>query len=146
MRGQVHVARRIRTLPAAGRAVRAAGTIMLAACAAFACSGHTGTATALAILILAASLQVVAEMLSASGSRRIAFDLAPHNQQGQYQGLYTAGIPWLAPSDPPSSPAWSSPAAGWAGSSSGRSSSPPACSPSRRSAPAQVGRHGLVRA
>jgi len=105
MLGQVHVAQRVRTLPAAGRAVRLAGGIMLASCAAFAWSGHLdSTGPVVVALVLAAALQVAAELLSAAGSWQVAFDLAPDDQQGQYQGLYAAGVPWPAPSAQPCSP------------------------------------------
>ncbi len=93
MLGQVRVARRVTGLATAARIVRSAGVVMLMACAVFAWSGHSSPLGAGLLLVLAALLQVGAEMMSASGSWQIAFDLAPEHRQGQYQGFYATGVP-----------------------------------------------------
>jgi MFS family permease len=90
---QVRVARRVTDLAAAARQVRAAGVVLLAACVVFALSATGSSALlAVAILILAAGLQSLAEMMQASGSWEISFDLAPPGKHGQYQGFFGSGF------------------------------------------------------
>ncbi|WP_214415968.1 MFS transporter [Sphaerisporangium fuscum] len=89
---QVRVARRVTGLDGAARSVRRSGLVMLAACAAFALSAAGASAsTAAAVLLVAASLQVVGEMMLASGAWEIGFGLAPRDKQGQYQGFFGTG-------------------------------------------------------
>ncbi|MFJ2028296.1 MFS transporter [Streptosporangium sp. NPDC087985] len=89
---QVRVARRVTGLDSASRSVRQAGLVMLASCAVFALSAAGSSAwTAGAVLLVAAGLQVLAEMMQASGAWAIGFDLAPPDRQGQYQGFFGAG-------------------------------------------------------
>jgi MFS family permease len=91
---QTRVARRVTDVPSAARTVRAAGLVMLAACVVFAATdGPRSPALACAVLIAAALLQVLAEMLQAAGSWELSFGLAPDGRHGLYQGLYTSGIP-----------------------------------------------------
>ncbi|WP_219910648.1 hypothetical protein [Saccharothrix carnea] len=45
----------------------------------------------MAVLVAAAGLQVVGEMLHGAGSWEIGFGLAPAGKQGQYQGFYGTG-------------------------------------------------------
>ncbi|MEU9147982.1 MFS transporter [Streptomyces sp. NPDC048349] len=89
---QVRVARRVKGLKSASRAVRHAGLVMFAACAVFALSatGSTAWITGL-ILLAAAGLQVLGEMMLASGAWEISFGLAPADKQGQYQGFFATG-------------------------------------------------------
>jgi MFS family permease len=83
---QVRVARRVKSLADATSAVRRAGLVMFAACAVFALSPYGWV-----FLIAAGCLQVVGEMLLASGSWEIGFGLAPDDRQGQYQGFFGTG-------------------------------------------------------
>lgn len=89
---QVRMATRVSGLESASRAVRHSGLVLLVACAAFALSA-AGTSAWLAgvVLVVAACVQVVGEMLLGSGSWEIGFALAPADKQGQYQGFYGAG-------------------------------------------------------
>ncbi|MGK5732604.1 MFS transporter [Streptomyces sp. URMC 124] len=89
---QVPVARRVTGLRSASRVVRHSGLVMFAACAFFALSA-TGSAawTAGLILLAAAGLQVLGEMMLASGAWEISFGLAPADRQGQYQGFFGTG-------------------------------------------------------
>ncbi|MEU8165044.1 MFS transporter [Micromonospora sp. NPDC049004] len=89
---QVRIARRVTDLRSATRLVRYSGLMMFASCGVFALSG-LGAAPwqAAAVLLLAAGLQVVGEMMQASGSWEISFGLAPAGRQGQYQGFFGAG-------------------------------------------------------
>jgi MFS family permease len=86
---QVRVARRVTGLTSATRLLRYAGAIMLVSCGVFALTAaDSGVWGAAAILMLAAALQVIAEMMQASATWLISFDLAPPEKQGQYQGLF----------------------------------------------------------
>ncbi|MFD6420499.1 MFS transporter [Streptomyces sp. NPDC060198] len=89
---QVRVAGRVSGLRSASRAVRQAGFLLLLACAVFACSSLGSSAwSAVALLLAAACVQVLGEMLLGAGSWEIGFGLAPADKQGQYQGFYGAG-------------------------------------------------------
>ncbi|WP_406319340.1 MFS transporter [Streptosporangium sp. NBC_01639] len=89
---QVRVARRVTDLGTASRSVRRAGLVMLASCAVFALSAAGSSPwAAAAVLLVAACLQVLGEMMLASGAWEIGFDLAPPDRQGQYQGFFGAG-------------------------------------------------------
>ncbi|MFE5730151.1 MFS transporter [Streptomyces sp. NPDC056528] len=91
---QVRAARSVTDLAAAARAVRWSGAVLCAACAVFALSGTGwGTGTAVAMLVLGAVLQVLAEMRHSAGSWQIGFALAPADRIGQYQGFYGTGVP-----------------------------------------------------
>ncbi|HWM06677.1 MAG TPA: MFS transporter [Actinophytocola sp.] len=90
---QVRVARRVTDLDTAARQVRTAGVVLLAACVVFALSAAGSSALlAVAVLLVAAALQSLAEMLQASGSWEISFDLAPAGRHGQYQGFFGSGF------------------------------------------------------
>lgn len=89
---QVRIARRATDLGSASRLVRHAGLIMLASCAVFAVTAFSfGAWLAAALLVAAAALQVLGEMVLASGAWEISFSLAPADRQGQYQGFFATG-------------------------------------------------------
>ncbi|MGW0859884.1 MFS transporter, partial [Streptomyces sp. NPDC002690] len=89
---QVRIASRVTGLDSASRSVRHAGYVLLLACLVFACSSLGTSAWAAGVLLLAAAvIQVLGEMLLGSGSWEIGFALAPADKQGQYQGFYGAG-------------------------------------------------------
>ncbi|MBN6033484.1 MFS transporter [Amycolatopsis sp. 195334CR] len=90
---QVRVARRVTSLTSASRTVRYAGVLLLASCGVFAFSAAgTGPWTAALILLGAAALQVLGEMMQASGAWEISFALAPDGKHGQYQGFFGSGF------------------------------------------------------
>ncbi|MFC5663755.1 MFS transporter [Kitasatospora misakiensis] len=90
---QVRTARAVTGLPSAARAVRQAGAVLLASCAVFALSAATAPVWATAALLVAgAVLQVFGEMKQSAGSWQIAFDLAPADRLGQYQGFFGTGV------------------------------------------------------
>lgn len=91
---QVRTARAVTGLRTASRAVWHSSVIMFASCLVFALSaaGLPGWAAA-AILVVGATLQVVAEMRQSAGSWQISFALAPAHQVGQYQGFFGTGVP-----------------------------------------------------
>ncbi|BAU88359.1 permease, MFS-type [Streptomyces laurentii] len=92
---QVRAARSVTDLTAATRAVRGSGAAMLAACAAFALTAYLGPDPwqAVAVLVLGAVLQIIAEMRQSAGSWQIGFSLAPADRIGQYQGFYGTAVP-----------------------------------------------------
>lgn len=91
---QVRATRAVRDLRAAVTSIRRAGGVLLLACVAFAAAAHAETPRA-AVLVLAAAaaLQVLAEVMLAAGSWEIGFTLADPGHQGQWQGLFSSGIP-----------------------------------------------------
>ncbi len=90
---QVHIARGVTDLTSASRFVRFAGVILLASCLAFALSSVGASAwVAVALLLLAAALQALGEMVQFSGTWKISFGLAPAGKQGQYQGFFGSGL------------------------------------------------------
>ncbi|SDT06632.1 Major Facilitator Superfamily protein [Streptomyces sp. TLI_053] len=90
---QVRTARAVTGLPSAARAVRQAGAVLLASCAVFALSAAPVPVWAVAALLVGgAVLQVLGEMKQSAGSWQIAFDLAPADRLGQYQGFFGTGV------------------------------------------------------
>ncbi|AXB44340.1 MFS transporter [Amycolatopsis albispora] len=89
---QVRVARRVKDLTSASRTIRYAGVLLLASCAVFAFSTTGGPWTAALILLGAAALQALGEMMQASGAWEISFALAPDGRHGQYQGFFGSGF------------------------------------------------------
>ncbi|MEV5752704.1 MFS transporter [Actinoallomurus sp. NPDC052308] len=86
---QVRVARPVTGPVAAARATRRAGTLLAAACAVYALSGaRAGVVATVAVLVVAALLQVFGEMLQGAGGWELSFALAPEGGHGQYQGFY----------------------------------------------------------
>lgn len=90
---QVRIAQGVTDLPSASRFVRFAGVILLASCLAFALSAAGSSAwVAVVLLLLAAALQALGEMMQFSGTWKISFGLAPAGKQGQYQGFFGSGL------------------------------------------------------
>jgi len=86
---QVRVARRVTSLRAAARITGRAGWVMLAACGVYALSaGHIGPVAAVAVLLSAAAVQVLGEMMQGAAAWELGFGLAPADKQGQYQGFF----------------------------------------------------------
>lgn len=91
---QVRAARRVIDLGTAVVAIRSAGAALLLACLAFALAAHTTSLYAAAgVLAAAVVLQILGEVLLASGSWEIGFALADPDHPGQWQGLFSSGIP-----------------------------------------------------
>lgn len=88
---QVRVARGTEHLTGAARAGRRAGTFLAAACAVLALTDHTSGVLTVVMLIGAALLHVVGEMLQSAGGWGVSFELAADGAQGQYQGAYAMG-------------------------------------------------------
>lgn len=89
---QVRMARGVTGLASATRAIRRSGLVMLASCAVFALSSGASPWAAAGILVAGAVLQAVAEMQQSAGSWHLAFDLAPADRMGEYQGFFGTGV------------------------------------------------------
>jgi MFS family permease len=86
---QVRVARRVTDLRSAGALAGRAGWLMLAACAVYGLSGGSlGLGATVAVLLAAAGVQVLAEMMHGAAAWELGFGLAPADKQGQYQGFF----------------------------------------------------------
>ncbi|MFD4525090.1 MFS transporter [Streptomyces sp. NPDC058470] len=89
---QVRMARGVTGLASATRAIRRSGLVMLASCAVFALSSGVSAWVAVSALVAGAVLQVLAEMQQSAGSWQLAFDLAPADRMGEYQGFFGTGV------------------------------------------------------
>jgi hypothetical protein len=85
---QVRSARGIVDTASAARATRTAGLLLLASMVLFATASAGDALVAIAVLVVAASVQVAGELLQSSGSFLLGFDLAAEHAQGQYQGVW----------------------------------------------------------
>lgn len=90
---QVKIAMRVTDLASAARQVRRSGVVLMGSCVAFALSAFGSEPwTAGTVLLVAAMIQAAGEMMQASGGWQLSFDLAPADQQGQYQGFFGGGL------------------------------------------------------
>jgi MFS family permease len=89
---QVPVARRVSTVAKAGRAARLGGAGLFAGCIAFAVTGSLPSLAAVVCLLLGAAIHVASQLFSSSAEFCLAMELAPADAQGQYQGLFGAGV------------------------------------------------------
>lgn len=88
---QIRVARGTEELAGAARAGRRAGLLLALACVVLAVTDVTSGAVTIALLVVAAVVHVLGEMLQSAGGWGISFELAPAGAQGQYQGAYAMG-------------------------------------------------------
>lgn len=88
---QLRVARGTEQLAGAARAGRRAGLLLAVACGVLAITDITSGWVTIALLITAALVHVLGEMLQSAGGWGISFELAPPGGQGQYQGAYAMG-------------------------------------------------------
>ncbi|GAA1672237.1 MFS transporter [Kribbella yunnanensis] len=88
---QIRTARGTEHLAGAARAGRRAGLLLAAACGVLAITDVTSGPVTIALLIVAALVHVLGEMLQSAGGWGVSFELAPPGAQGQYQGAYAMG-------------------------------------------------------
>ncbi|WP_338701715.1 MFS transporter [Streptomyces sp. Q6] len=88
---QVRATRGVEDLPGAVRAMRRSGLLLALSCAFFACSAGLSPLGALGILVVAAVVQVLAEVLQAAGGWTVGYGLADARAQGVYQGVFNSG-------------------------------------------------------
>lgn len=86
---QVMVGRRADTVSTAKRATLVADLLLAASCALFGMSALTGTWLVIAMLVAAGVLHALGEMYQVAAAWLLAFELAPANAHGQYQGLFS---------------------------------------------------------
>jgi MFS family permease len=89
---QIPAARLAGNVRAAGRAVLAAGVLLVVACLLYAGAGHGGVAVAVVLLVLAVLAHSGGEVLSEAGSWELAFELADPRFAGAYQGVSQTGV------------------------------------------------------
>lgn len=91
---QVPAARSVTGFVGASVSVRRSGFLLLGACLAFwAASGPASAVVAVLLLAVGIAFQVLGEVCLAAGSWEIGFGLADPDRPGQWQGLYSAGLP-----------------------------------------------------
>ncbi|GGN91790.1 MFS transporter [Actinoplanes lobatus] len=88
---QVRVTTGIDTVPTAVRATRTAALVLAGMCLFFAASDGRDAVVATVLLIVAAGLHVYGEMVQSSAGWVLAYELAPPDRQGQYQGFFNSG-------------------------------------------------------
>lgn len=89
---QVRVSRGSGTVAGAAKAQRNAGILLLGGCVLYALAAGQSAWVAVPVLAAGVFVHVLGELLQASGSWGLSFDLAPAHAQGQYQGLYNTGF------------------------------------------------------
>ncbi|MEU2622617.1 MFS transporter [Streptomyces sp. NPDC007157] len=90
---QVRVARGVTDLASGARYVVRGGLLLGAGCVVFAFSGSGDSAwSAVLLLVAAAAVQTVGEMMQMAGSWEISFGLAPDGKHGQYQAFFGSGL------------------------------------------------------
>ncbi|MBW6436976.1 MFS transporter [Actinoplanes hulinensis] len=88
---QVRVTTGIDTVPTAVRATRTAALVLAGMCLFFAASDGRDAVVATVLLVAAAGLHVYGEMVQSSAAWVFAYELAPPDRQGQYQGFFNSG-------------------------------------------------------
>ncbi len=76
----------------AARVARRSGLLLAAACVVFGLAHGLGPVWAVLVLLAAAVLQAVAEMLSSAAGWALSYELADPAAPGAYQGLYNSGF------------------------------------------------------
>jgi MFS family permease len=89
---QVRTGRSSDTLTAACRATLASGVLLFACCVAFGASGMATATMAVVLLLCAGLLHAFGEMYQIAAAWTMAYELAPANAHGQYQGLFSTSI------------------------------------------------------
>lgn len=89
---QVRASRGTDTLVRAGHAQARAGVLLGIACVLFAVAYHRDPAVAAVLVLAAAAIETVGELLSSAGGWGLSYGLAPPELQGSYQGVYNAGF------------------------------------------------------
>lgn len=89
---QVRVSRSVIDVRTAALAVRRGSVLLALSCPIFWAASGRSASVAVAVLVAAVLVNVVGELLQASGSWGLGYGLAPDHAQGQYQGLYGTGM------------------------------------------------------
>ncbi len=97
---QVRAARGTHDLRVAGRTVRRAGALLLAACLLFAAAGEVGAYAAVGLLLVGEVSLTWAEVAAEAGGWGLAFELADPDNVGAYQGVSQTGYALAAMAAP----------------------------------------------
>lgn len=89
---QVRATRGIDAPAPAARVARRAGLLLAAACVVFGLAHGRSPVWAVVVLVAAAVLQAVAEMLSSAAGWAMSYELADPAAPGAYQGVYNSGF------------------------------------------------------
>ncbi|HEY3502463.1 MAG TPA: MFS transporter [Actinocatenispora sp.] len=89
---QVRATRGIEKPAPAARVARRSGVLLAAACVVFGLAHGLGPVWAMVVLLAAAVIQAVAEMLSSAAGWALSYELADPAAPGAYQGLYNSGF------------------------------------------------------
>jgi predicted MFS family arabinose efflux permease len=90
---QVHVAKRVRDARSGARAAAASGALLAIACPLYATAAwDVATATVVLLLICAATVHSLGEVAAEVGSWALAYDLAPSDSVGAYQGVHQMSV------------------------------------------------------
>jgi hypothetical protein len=89
---QVRASRGAVDVRTSARVMRRGAFVLAASYLVFALSAGRGTGLAIAVLLLAALVNVAGELEQSAGSWGLGFGLAPDHAQNQYQGLYSTGF------------------------------------------------------
>jgi MFS family permease len=89
---QVRASRSSVDIRSSAIATRNGSLLLGASCVVFALSAGLSAPVAVAVLVVAALINVAGELLQASGSWGLTFGLPPEHAQGQYQGLASTGF------------------------------------------------------
>ncbi|GAA4213779.1 MFS transporter [Actinocatenispora rupis] len=89
---QVRATRGIDRPAPAARVARRSGLLLAAACVVFGLAHGLGPVWAVVVLVGAAVIQAVAEMLSSAAGWALSYELADPAAPGAYQGLYNSGF------------------------------------------------------
>lgn len=89
---QIRVAEKVNDLASATRGFQRSSVALSIACVLFALAASGSVVTAIALLMLAAMMQVYGEMVHSSAAWTASFAMARQDKQGQYQGLFATGF------------------------------------------------------
>jgi predicted MFS family arabinose efflux permease len=88
---QVRFSRGSEDLDRAARLTRRSGVVLGAACLVFALAAGVPAWLAVTLIVVAASLQTIAEMYYSVGTMALSYDLVPDGDTGSYHGVFQAG-------------------------------------------------------
>jgi predicted MFS family arabinose efflux permease len=89
---QVRASRGAVDVPTSARVLRNGAFLLAGSYLVFALSGGRSTTVAVAVLVVAALVNVLGELKQSAGSWGLGFGLARESAQSQYQGLYSTGF------------------------------------------------------
>jgi MFS family permease len=88
---QVRVSRVGASIPGAARLGKYCGVVLAASCLLFAATLHGSGAWVVVLLLVAAGLHAVGELLYVASGWGLSVGLAPDDAHGEYQGMFSAG-------------------------------------------------------